>query len=82
MKTALKILVGIAILVVLLGLVTIWRPVEVSRVIWPVVEAVAIKDFVGITDDGSLDPSLFSIKPTGASTEAVVTAGAAGKFNP
>lgn len=74
MKTLLKtVLALMVVLAVLVGFVML-RPVEASRLVWPLVEAVMLDDFVGITTDGRVQPGLFGIAPTGVSTEPVVAA--------
>jgi len=64
----------VLILVVAIGLffaAAAFRPVEVSRVVWPIVERLALEEFVGITTEGVVLPNLFGIAPTGVSTEPV-----------
>lgn len=77
MQSVLRILLAFgAIFVVLVVLVVVaWlRPLEASRVIWPVVEAVALGEFTGITTDGVVREGLFPIAETGVSTEPVEAA--------
>ena len=63
--------VGLAVLVVLIGL-AIWNPVAASRVLWPVLENVVLREpFLGITADGEIEPGLFRIEATGVSTEPI-----------
>ncbi len=50
------------------------NPVLASRIAWPLVEWMALDDFVGITTDGEVVTGLFEIKPTGVSTAPVVAA--------
>ncbi|MXY16076.1 MAG: DUF3500 domain-containing protein, partial [Acidobacteria bacterium] len=72
MRRALQVVgVGLAVLVVLIGL-AIWDPVAASRVIWPVLENVVLDEpFLGITADGEIEPGLFRIEATGVSTEPI-----------
>ena len=61
--------VGIAVLVGLMVL-AVWNPVAASRVLWPVVENVMLREpFLGVTADGEIEPDLFPIEATGVSTE-------------
>ena len=63
--------VGTAVLVVLIGLV-VWNPVAASRVLWPAVESVMLREpFLGVTADGETEPDLFRIRATGVSTEPI-----------
>ena len=60
-----------AVLVVLIGL-AVWNPVAASRVVWPVLENVMLREpFLGITADGEIEPDLFRIEATGVSTEPI-----------
>lgn len=60
-----------AVLVVLIGL-AVWNPVAASRVLWPVLENVMLREpFLGITADGEIEPDLFRIEATGVSTEPI-----------
>ena len=63
--------VGMAVLVVLIGL-AVWNPVAASRVLWPVLENVMLREpFLGVTADGETEPDLFRIEATGVSTEPI-----------
>ena len=63
--------VGMAILVVLIGL-AVWNPVAASRVLWPMVENVMLGEpFLGVTADGERESDLFHIRATGVSTEPI-----------
>ena len=63
--------VGMAVLVVLIGL-AVWNPVAASRVLWPMVENVMLREpFLGITADGETEPDLFPVEATGVSTEPI-----------
>ena len=63
--------VGTAVLVVLIGL-AVWNPVAASRVLWPAVERVMLREpFLGVTADGETEPDLFHIRTTGVSTEPI-----------
>ena len=65
------------VLVVLIGL-AVWNPVAASRVLWPVVENVMLREpFLGVTADGAIEPDLFPIEATGVSTEPIRAAAAA-----
>ncbi|MCY3820895.1 MAG: DUF3500 domain-containing protein [Gammaproteobacteria bacterium] len=62
---------GMAGLVVLIGL-AVWNPVAASRVLWPMVENVMLREpFLGVTADGETEPDLFPIEATGVSTEPI-----------
>lgn len=74
MKFLLKLVLLVVIVLGLIAGAIAWRPVEVSRVVWPIVEAVVLDDFVGVTTDGKLRPNLFEIQSSGASTAQVATA--------
>ena len=68
--------VGMAVLVVLIGL-AVWNPVAASRVLWPVLENVMLREpFLGVTADGEIEPDLFHIEVTGVSTEPIRDAAA------
>ena len=68
--------VGMAVLVVLIGL-AVWNPVAASRVLWPVVENVMLREpFLGVTAGGEIEPDLFPIRATGVSTEPIRAAAA------
>jgi len=61
----------------IVGLI-VYQPMTASRLFWPIVEYIAIDaDFVGITSDGNVQGGLFSIAPTGESTQPVVDAAVA-----
>ena len=63
--------VGAAILVALIGL-AVWNPVAASRVLWPAVESVMLREpFLGVTAAGETEPDLFHIRATGVSTEPI-----------
>ena len=63
--------VGTAVLVVLIGL-AVWNPVAASRVLWPAVESVMLREpFLGVTADGETERDLFRIRATGVSTEPI-----------
>ena len=71
MRTLVWILLGVLAAICLLVVAAMFRPVEVSRVVWPIVENAALDEFRGVTADGVLRPGLYSISPTGISTEPV-----------
>jgi hypothetical protein len=50
------------------------RPMQTLKMMWPMAEAVAIGEFVGVTTDGVVQSGLFEIAPTGVSTESVAAA--------
>ncbi len=77
MRTLLWLLLAAAILLAALVGAARFRPVETSAVVWPLVELIALDEFVGITVDGELRRNLFPIAATGASTEPVRQAAAA-----
>jgi hypothetical protein len=66
-KILLVVLVGVGLLIVSAR----YRPVETSGIIWPLVERLAIDEFVGISTNGGIQAGLFSVVPTGRSTEPV-----------
>ncbi len=74
MLSAFKWLGVIAALLILLVIGIVNWPVTASRVIYPLVEAYAIDDFIGVTADGTIEQNLFSIQETGVSTQPVVDA--------
>ena len=68
--------VGAAVLVALIGL-AVWNPVAASRVLWPAVESVMLREpFLGVTAAGETEPDLFRIQATGVSTEPIREAAA------
>ena len=68
--------VGLAVLAGLIGL-AVWDPVAASRVVWPVLENVVLREpFRGITADGETEPGLFRIEATGVSTAPIRDAAA------
>ncbi len=77
MRTVLWVVGVLALLMALLLAAAAFRPVEVSRVVWPIVENLALDEFVGVTSDGTVVPELFQITPSGVSTEPVRAAAAA-----
>lgn len=71
MRIFLGIVLAVVVLLGVLVLGAVYRPVETSNVVWPVVEWLAIDDFVGVTTDGVVQPGLFPIAATGHSTAPV-----------
>jgi len=70
-----KVLAGIVVAVIALVGWSLWKPVQASRVIWPVVEFVMLAEsFKGITTDGRIQQGLFRIESTGVSTRPIVDA--------
>ncbi len=77
MKTLLFILATVALAVAALLAAAWLYPVAVSKAVWPLVESYVLREpFRGITADGVVEPGLFSITPTGRSTEGVRDAAA------
>jgi len=74
MRTLLKVVAAVVVALVLLVVFAVNQPMTASRILWPMLEAVMLDDYVGITADGEVEPDLFSIAPTGVSTAAVVDA--------
>lgn len=75
MRTLLKLIAGMVVLLVTVAGLAVWKPVDVSRVIWPVVEWVMLREpFKGITVDGEVQPDLFQIESTGVSSRPIVEA--------
>lgn len=72
--TLLKWFAAIVIVLVLFVIGVVNWPVTASRFIYPIVESIAIDDFIGVTADGSIEPGLFNIQSTGVSAEPVVEA--------
>ncbi len=68
----------VAALLIIAGAVTgfaIWKPVETSRLIWPHIENIMLRDpFVGVTTDGTPREGLFPLRATGVSTYPIVEA--------
>lgn len=59
----------------LLGIGAWTSPVVASKLIWPMIENLKLRDgFTGITHNGEIETNLFSIKPSAASTAEVVLA--------
>ena len=71
MRAILWVIGVLAVLVALLLTAASLRPVEVSKVVWPLVESMALDEFVGVTADGVVEADLFAIAATGVSTEPV-----------
>jgi hypothetical protein len=72
-----KLLTVVGVVVAVLALAVgamLLRPMQTLKMIWPMAEAVAIGEFVGVTTDGVVQPGLFEIAPTGVSTESVAAA--------
>ncbi len=52
-----------------------FKPVEVSRLVWPHIENYMLQDpFVGVTTDGTPQNGLFDIRETGVDTSGIVEA--------
>jgi len=63
--------IGVAVLVLLIGLAA-WNPVATSRIVWPLVENARLDEpFLGVTAEGETQPGLFDIRATGVSTEPI-----------
>jgi hypothetical protein len=72
-----KLLIGAGVVAAVLALAVgamLLRPMQTLKMLWPLAETVAIGEFVGVTTDGVVQPGLFEIAPTGASTESVSAA--------
>lgn len=75
MKMLLKTMAGLLLTLVVLAGFALWKPMTVSRAIWPIVEFVMLQEpFKGVTIDGDVQPGLFKIESTGVSTQPVVEA--------
>lgn len=74
MRTLLKVLAGLVVVLLLLVVFAVSQPMTASRIFWPTLETLMLDDFVGITANGQVEAGLFPIAPTGVSTEAVVNA--------
>lgn len=75
LKTALRIIAVVVLTVALLGVIAWMNPVITSKFVWPIIENQQLKEaFVGVTQSGEVEPNLFNISSTGASTEPVVSA--------
>lgn len=73
-RLAIKWILGVlAAFALLVGWAVTW-PTTASRYLWPLVEAYAIDDFVGVTANGSVQQGLFAIEPAGHTTQPVVDA--------
>ena len=57
--------------------VMVLRPMQTPKTLWPVAEAMAIRDFVGVTTNGVAREGLFEIASSGASTAPVADAASA-----
>ncbi len=64
---------SLGVLALLVGFVA-FAPMTASKFLWPLVEAIAIDDFVGVTTDGLPQNGLYSVQTTGVSTQPVVDA--------
>ena len=75
MRTLLKILAGLLIVIAVLAGLLRFKPDVFFALVYPPVEAYALSDdFVGITTNGEVQEGLFSIATTGVSTWPVVDA--------
>jgi len=75
MRILLKTMAGLVLALVVLAGLALWKPMTVSRVIWPIVEFVMLREpFMGGTVDGKVQPGLFKIESTGVSTQPIVEA--------
>ena len=63
----------VTVLVVAVGAILL-RPMQTLKLLWPMAEAVAIGEFVGVTTDGAVQPEVFRIGSTGVSTKPVADA--------
>ena len=75
MRLLLRLMAGLGLVLLLVAGLALWKPVAVSRVVWPVVELVMLREpFKGITVDGEVQSGLFKVAPTGVSTKPIVEA--------
>ena len=75
MKNLLKTMAGLVLALLVLAGFALWKPMTVSRAIWPIVEFVMLREpFRGSTIDGVVQPGLFKIESTGVSTQPIVEA--------
>ena len=75
MQLVVRILLLALVLVVLLVSLVMVSPVTASRLFWPAIEALVLRDdFLGITTDGNVKPGLFQVEVTGVSTQNVIDA--------
>lgn len=75
MRILLKTMAGLVLALVVLAGLALWKPMTVSRAIWPIVEFVMLREpFMGGTVDGKVQPGLFKIESTGVSTQPIVEA--------
>lgn len=75
MRILLKTMAGLVLALVVLAGLVLWKPVTMSRAIWPIVEFVMLREpFKGGTIDGEVQPGLFKIESTGVSTQPIVEA--------
>ena len=71
--TVFKLLIVVLGPIALLGVAFILRPMAVASLVYPIIESIVIDDFIGLTTDGEIREGLYSIEPTGVSTQEVVT---------
>ena len=75
MRTLLKITLTLILLIAaFIGFIA-WKPMLASQLLWPAVEWIVLRDpFVGITANGNVQPDLFPVEFTGATTAPIVEA--------
>ena len=74
MKMVLKGVAWIAGILALLVLFAVWKPMSFFGIVWPLVDAIAVEDFVGVTNNGEIQKGLFTIEATGENTQPIVDA--------
>lgn len=75
LRWVIRIFVGLFVLVCLFAAFAVWKPNDASKLIWPQIENVLLRQpFVGITEDGTPEEGLFPIRATGVSTQPIVAA--------
>lgn len=75
MRILLRTIAGLLVALVVIAGLALWKPVVVSRVVWPVVEFAMLREpFKGGTIDGEVRQGLFKIESTGVSTQPIVEA--------
>jgi len=77
MWLTLKLLGGVVVAIALLAVFAWLKPVTASALLWPSIETYLLDDFVGVTSDGKIEPNLFHIRSTGATTAPVMDAASA-----
>ena len=75
LRWGVRLLLAIGLIVGAFAGFAAWKPVEMSRLVWPHIENMMLSDpFVGVTSDGTPRKGLFPIRATNVSTQPIVAA--------